>query len=371
MQRLAFIVGAGVFLLDLVTKWFVKGTLALHYYPIVNGFLTLQYVRNEGIAFGMLQELQNNWKPLVLSAIAVAAIAIICYYILTLPRSDRLTFLALGLLLGGIAGNFLDRALHGYVVDFVTIHIYDWFAWPTFNVADSAITCGVMLILLRTFVFDRHSPSRERQSTGFLLLPLFLASPGAIGTEQIVRQLQEQYDGIQSFEADFQQTFRSRGIEQIESGIVMMKRPGKMYWEYRNPQLKIFVADGKKTYFYVPADKQVIVSDLDLETSDSPLLFLLGRGNIERDFLVSLESEEYSAAPDVFLLRLTPKRPQPDFSYLLAEVAKEELWIRRLTVVEPIGQENEYLLTNVRQNLEIPDKKFQFKIPSNAEVIEQ
>ena len=126
MHRLAFILGAGVFLLDILTKWIVKNSLALHYYPLIDGFLTLQYVRNEGIAFGMFRDLQNEWKPLVLSVIAVAAIVVVCYYVLTLPRNDRLTFLALGLLLGGIAGNFLDRAMHGYVVDFVTLHIHDW-----------------------------------------------------------------------------------------------------------------------------------------------------------------------------------------------------------------------------------------------------
>ena len=371
MHRLAFILGAGVFLLDILTKWIVKNSLALHYYPLIDGFLTLQYVRNEGIAFGMFRDLQNEWKPLVLSVIAVAAIVVVCYYVLTLPRNDRLTFLALGLLLGGIAGNFLDRAMHGYVVDFVTLHIHDWFAWPTFNIADTAITCGVFLILFRTFVLEGRPSSEEGHSSSALILPLLLLSPGAVGTEQIVQQLQRQYENIQSFRADFQQTFRSRGIEQIETGIVMMERPGKMYWEYQKPQLKIFVADGKKTYFYVPSDKQVIVSDLNLEDSDSPLLFLLGLGNIERDFLVSLESEEGPQAEDAILLRLTPRNPQPEFSYVLAEVEKEKHWIRRLTVVEPIGQENEYLLTNVQQNVDIPDRKFSFKIPSNAEVIEQ
>ncbi len=371
MHRLAFTVGAGVFLFDFLTKWIVKNTLALHYYPIINGFVTLQYVRNEGIAFGMFRNLQNDWKPVILSAIAVIAIAVVCYYILSLPRTDRLMFLALGLLLGGIAGNFLDRAMHGYVVDFVTLHIYDWFAWPTFNLADTAITCGVFLILIQTFMFEDEPSSNQGHSAGALFLPLLLLSPSPVATDQIVHQLQREYEHIHSFRADFRQIFRSRGIEQTETGIVMMKRPGKMYWEYKEPKLKIFVADGKKTFFYVPADKQVIVSSLDLENSDSPLLFLLGMGNIERDFLVSLESEDGPEAADTLLLRLTPRTPQPEFSYLLAAVEKEKYWIRRLTVVEPIGQENEYVLSNVEQNVDIPDKRFQFKIPSNAEVIQQ
>ena len=90
-----------------------------------------------------------------------------------------------------------------------------------------------------------------------VLIPFSSFIVGAQDTSGIVEKLQAKYEEVDSFRARFQQTMSSRGIEQSESGIVMMKRPGRMYWEYHNPTEKYFVADGKKTYFYVPQHHQV------------------------------------------------------------------------------------------------------------------
>jgi lipoprotein signal peptidase/chaperone LolA len=367
MRLLALILGAGVFLLDLLTKWWVQKTFWLHYYPVLEGHVTIQYVRNEGIAFGLFHDVDSQLKPVLLSAVAVLALGVVLYYLYTTPRSERLTFLALGLLLGGISGNFVDRLLNGYVVDFLTLHWQDKFAWPTFNVADAAITTGVALILFRTFALEGGT---HRSASMFLAAGLAAAAPVSPSVGDLVARLQSTYEEITSFRAEFTQTIRSRGISQSESGIVLMKRPGRMYWEYREPLRKYFVADGRRTYFYVPRDKQLLVSDLNLQDSDSPLLFLLGRGDIQRDFMVSMENQG-GADESRVILRLTPRVPQPDFSYLLLELSRSELLIRRLTVVEPIGQENEYVLTNIERNVQIPDRQFRLDVSADVEVIEQ
>jgi len=372
MRVFAISLGGLVFLTDLVTKYIVEKTIWLHYYPVIDGILRIQYVRNRGIAFGLFNNTEHDWKPLILAAVAVIAFGMVVYYLFTVNRQDRVTLLALGFLMGGILGNFADRVINQYVVDFVTLHLWDHFTWPTFNVADMAITAGVGLMLYRT-LFESDGVSSVP-----LVLPLaFLVTPQPLPGNEIVARLQQKYEQIESFRAHFEQTFRSRGITQVEKGVVMMKRPGRMFWEYQDPAPKYFVADGKKTYFYVPAEKQVLVSDLDLSKADSPLLFLLGRGEIDHDFFVSREqpdedpSGDTSAAPGVLCLRLTPKLPQSDFSYVLLEVGAQDFLIRKLTVVEPIGQENEYLLTDFEQNVRIPDQQFRLKIPSNVEVVEQ
>lgn len=368
MRLLALAIGGGVLLVDLLTKWWVKSSLWLHYYPVIDGYFTIDYARNTGIAFGFFHDLDSSWKPIILSLIAVIAVIAVTYYMFTTPREDRITLLALGFLLGGILGNFVDRALHHSVTDFLMLHWKDQFSWPTFNVADAAITTGVSLILIQAF---RGQAGTDRTAAGTaLLIPFSLMLPlQPVGdTEKIVEQLQAEYETLHSFRADFSQTLRDRGIERTEQGYVLMKRPGRMFWEYTEPASKFFVADGKKSYFYLPSENQVMISDLDLEEEDSPLLFLLGKGDFTRDFHIQLE--EASSSTHGPVLRLDPRVPQPDFSYLLIEVDPETGLIRKLTVVEPMGQENEYLLTAFQPNVQIPDRQFKLDLPSNVEVIE-
>ena len=135
---------------DLSTKWWVENTLGQRpdaRYKVIEEFLTIHYMTNEGIAFGFFQE-ESAWKTPILTGIAILALAMILYYVLTTPPQEKLLFLAFGLLLGGISGNFTDRLFDGAVVDFIKVHWGTSFAWPTFNIADSAITTGVVLILL-------------------------------------------------------------------------------------------------------------------------------------------------------------------------------------------------------------------------------
>jgi outer membrane lipoprotein-sorting protein len=116
----------------------------------------------------------------------------------------------------------------------------------------------------------------------------------------------------------------------------------------------------------------MLVSTLNLSKTDSPLLFLLGRGDIRRDFDATLEGENRAEGEtDLIVLRLTPRQPQPDFSHLILEISPTTFLIHRLTVVEPIGQQNEYQLSDIQENVKIPDQQFELKVPSYVEVIEE
>jgi signal peptidase II len=139
---------AAVVVLDQATKAIVVRSLALHeYVPLVDGLLSLSHVRNRGAAFGILSDWDVPYQSVLLSALSLGALFAIAYYFLRLPRVSRLPRLALALVLGGAVGNLVDRVRLGYVVDFV--HAY-WrqYQWPDFNVADSAITVGVALLVL-------------------------------------------------------------------------------------------------------------------------------------------------------------------------------------------------------------------------------
>lgn len=117
--------------------------------PILPGFLQLTLVRNSGMAFGLLSAATIPYKPVLVTLLSVAALGAVAAYALSSPASERLTQFALAFILGGAAGNIIDRIRLGYVVDFIDVFYKDTH-WPMFNVADSAICIGVGLLLLDT-----------------------------------------------------------------------------------------------------------------------------------------------------------------------------------------------------------------------------
>jgi signal peptidase II len=145
----------GIYLTDQASKaWAVKELRFGSDRTIIRGFLDLAYAENPGIAFGQLQEGGSfgRWFFLVLAALAAIAVL---YYFLKTPRNDDRVLGACSLLLAGILGNLTDRARLGYVVDFIHLHAGS-FHWPTFNVADASITIGALL-LAWDLIFSKKS----------------------------------------------------------------------------------------------------------------------------------------------------------------------------------------------------------------------
>lgn len=162
----AFTIAGLTLLADLVSKSWVQHTVWLRYYPVIDGFLTIQHATNSGIAFGWFDDVNSAWKTPVLGIMAVVAIGLVFYYICTTPASERILLVALGILLGGILGNLIDRVFNGAVFDFIKVHWGTRYAWPTFNLADSAITVGVLVILLHSFLHPQpeEDPQQEASS---------------------------------------------------------------------------------------------------------------------------------------------------------------------------------------------------------------
>jgi len=143
-----FLLTAGIVVLDQLTKWLVVRAMELHEYrPIVGGLLSLSHVQNRGAAFGILSDADLPYQAAFFSVLSFVALVAIAVYAYRLPLESKLPQTALALVLGGAVGNLVDRVRLGYVVDF--IHVY-WkqHQWPDFNVADSAITVGVALLIL-------------------------------------------------------------------------------------------------------------------------------------------------------------------------------------------------------------------------------
>jgi lipoprotein signal peptidase/chaperone LolA len=367
MKKTAFFLGSFIFFLDQLTKWLVESNSELlrgyQGLPVIEGFFKLQLIHNRGIAFGLLHSVDGIWKPILLSLIAVIAVAGLIFYMFHTPERDKLAFISFGLLLGGILGNFYDRIFKGEVTDFMTLHWKDAFVWPTFNVADAAISIGVFLLLFSTFFLH----GKTKTDVGALVLAAFVITQPAMGeADLILSRVEDSYKDVQSFSADFVQSFSSRGISSTERGRVLMKRPGFMKWEYVSPERKLFIADGEKTYFYLEEEKQLLVSDFVIEESNSPLLFFLGQGDIRSRFTSSLLNGEEGV-----FVKLIPRTPDPEIKELILEVDESVNMIRSIVVRDPVGQQNEYVLTNMHKNVHISNEQFKIKVPSDVEIIEQ
>jgi len=147
----------GLVALDQLTKLLVRLEIPLHdSVTVIPGFLNLVHVRNTGAAFGFLNAVDFPYKAAVVALAATAALAGIALYAARLSSHERLARIGLALILGGAAGNLLDRLLLGSVVDFVDVVFGGWHFWA-FNVADSAITLGVAAMLADMIGLDRHA----------------------------------------------------------------------------------------------------------------------------------------------------------------------------------------------------------------------
>jgi signal peptidase II len=156
-RRYSLLVGVAglVVLLDQITKIWVHQTLRLYETKaIVPGFLDLHYIRNTGAAFGFLSGSQAGFRIPFFIVVSFVAVGIILYLFFKLEESEVMMPLALSLVLGGAIGNLVDRIRQGEVIDFILIH-YKSFHWPSFNVADIAITVGVGLLVLWIFLYEK------------------------------------------------------------------------------------------------------------------------------------------------------------------------------------------------------------------------
>lgn len=198
----------------------------------------------------------------------------------------------------------------------------------------------------------------------------FQLSGRAETVDQVLHLLEGKYQALKSFSANFRQRYQNAEQVLEESGILVIKKPGKMYWEYKKPAAKYFLVDGRKSWFYVPADKQVIVTNLRDDAS-VPLMLLFGKGELRSDFDVQDEKEQAPRTPGNWMLRLVPRTPQGDFSYIVLEIDPATAIISRLTVVEPLGARNEYVFSEIAENQKVSDKVFKLRLPSDVEVVEQ
>jgi len=143
-----YLISLSVFLLDIVSKNFIQNKIMYGEQVEITSFLSLVHFQNTGAAFSFLSD-QGGWQRYFLIAISLLAVLYIPWLI-NQYKKNILIVIGLLLILGGAIGNLYDRISYGYVIDFIYLH-FDEFYWPAFNVADSAISLGVLLFLYGSF----------------------------------------------------------------------------------------------------------------------------------------------------------------------------------------------------------------------------
>jgi outer membrane lipoprotein carrier protein len=188
---------------------------------------------------------------------------------------------------------------------------------------------------------------------------------------EIAAKVDQHYNHLQTLQADFVETYRGAGVSRSESGVLWLKRPGKMLWDYRQPQPKVFVTDGKSAWFYIPGERQVRKAAMKkLDDLRSPLRYLLGKTKLEKELAeLSLAADLPPQIPGNIVLRGVPKGMQDRVSSVLLEVTLEGE-ITRMLVNEVDGSSTEYSFGNQRENQPISDQRFRFSPPAGVEVIE-
>lgn len=192
-------------------------------------------------------------------------------------------------------------------------------------------------------------------------------TPAAI---QIAAQIQQNYDRIRDFSADFTHEAESGVLRKklVEHGTLLVKKPGKMRWAYKAPDEKIFVSDGTQMYMHTPADNQVIVSPVPkLDQATTAVLFLSGKGKLTRDFNVTMLD---GASPDTYALRLEPKLQERDYDWLELVVNRTTLQIQSLATADKDGTRSTFRFSKLKENVGLADKLFAFTIPRGADVIQ-
>jgi outer membrane lipoprotein carrier protein len=185
-----------------------------------------------------------------------------------------------------------------------------------------------------------------------------------------VAGMQKRYAAVESISALFEQHYRAPGIDQSESGALWMKKPGLMRWEYRSPETKLFVADGKQTYLYTPEDRQVLVRAYSpSEMHSTPLQFLLGRGDIRKTFAAAWETELTPKMQQTLLIRLSPRSAEPEYAHVVLEIDQGSYDLRRMVIRERTNNISEFIFSNLSTNVRTSSRQFQFKIPKGVEVI--
>ena len=161
-RALYLAIAATIFVFDRWTKWLVAQKIALwDSVTVIPGFFKITHLRNKGAAFSLFADASDTWRVAMLVIFSVIALSIVLYLLVKGSHRLSLQNAALALILGGAIGNLWDRIIHGWVTDFLLVYYRHW-EWPAFNVADSAICVGAVLLIAEMLFRREAAPEAHK-----------------------------------------------------------------------------------------------------------------------------------------------------------------------------------------------------------------
>lgn len=198
------------------------------------------------------------------------------------------------------------------------------------------------------------------------LLALLTASASAADLKAMIAAVESRYNSARTMEASFEQAYVAQGRRRVERGVLSLRKPGRMRWEYTNPAGKLFIADGKFVWMYSPATGKAERAKLKASGDErAPLAFLLGKLDFSRLF----RDFELIQSGGAAVIRALPKSDKVPYTSVEFAVGGQGE-IQRLKVANGDGSLTEYAFTNQRMNGAVDDAKFRFAPPPGVSVEE-
>ncbi len=202
-----------------------------------------------------------------------------------------------------------------------------------------------------------------------LLLGPLPGSAFALDASAIVDAIQKQYDATDTFQARFVQTsyLKILGQSQKAEGSVSIKKPGKMKWDYKAPDRQILVSNDQGLWLYLPDEKQVTKMKVQsIYSSNTPALFLAGRGKLTKSFTVGKVTEESG----LYVAELIPRNRAQNLSKMVLLADKKNYQIVGARVYDNLGNKTEMIFSDIRTNPNLEKELFRFEVPKGVELID-
>lgn len=216
-------------------------------------------------------------------------------------------------------------------------------------------------------------PGSKHPIAGLFLFFVVFAGTGAVSGQDIrplAQAVDEHYNRLRSLQADFTEIYRGAGAERVESGTLWLKKPRKMRWEYRSPKEKLFVSNGKAVWFYTPGERQARKTDpKKLDDLRSPIAFLLGKTKLESELQgLSKALDQSPLAVGDTVLRGVPKAMADQINQVVLEINPANQ-IVRIVLDQIDGTTTEFRFSDLKENQEFSDRRFEFAPPPGVEVV--
>jgi outer membrane lipoprotein carrier protein len=199
------------------------------------------------------------------------------------------------------------------------------------------------------------------------------AGEARLALKDVIDRVQKRYDGAKDFRARFNQTLTNAafGRKTSSAGEVLLKKPGRMRWNYQQPDAKMYLSDGATLWLYEPEDKQAFKQDLKASQLPAALAFLTGQGKLTAEFDITFAPAKtpYGSAKD-YVLTLSPKAPQAQVKTILFVVDPKSFDVRESVITDQQGNVNDMLFSEIRVNAAIPDSTFKWAPPAGVRLID-